>query len=57
VLVTGMIIGTSFTLFVVPAIYMLIARKRTNINGSAETPAMHANGDSASFMGVHGVNL
>src|SRR5205085_3786986 len=26
VLVTGMIIGTGFTLFVVPAIYMLIAR-------------------------------
>src|SRR5467141_3942678 len=28
VLVTGMIIGTVFTLFVVPAIYMLIARNR-----------------------------
>jgi multidrug efflux pump len=29
VLVTGMIIGTGFTLFVVPAMYMLIARKRS----------------------------
>jgi multidrug efflux pump len=28
-LVTGMIIGTLFTLFVVPSIYMLVARKRT----------------------------
>jgi len=28
-LVTGMIIGTAFTLFVVPSIYVLVARKRT----------------------------
>ncbi len=28
-LVTGMIIGTGFTLFVVPSIYVLLARKRT----------------------------
>ena len=28
-LVTGMIIGTAFTLFVVPSIYMLVARTRT----------------------------
>ena len=28
-LVTGMIIGTAFTLFVVPSIYMLVARRRT----------------------------
>jgi hypothetical protein len=27
-LVTGMIIGTVFTLFVVPSIYMLVARTR-----------------------------
>jgi multidrug efflux pump len=27
-LVTGMIIGTLFTLFVVPSIYMLVARRR-----------------------------
>ena len=26
-LVTGMIIGTGFTLFVVPSIYMLVARR------------------------------
>ena len=28
-LVTGMIIGTAFTLFVVPSIYVLVARTRT----------------------------
>ena len=33
VLVTGMIIGTVFTLFVVPAIYMLIAKNRAKHNG------------------------
>jgi Cu/Ag efflux pump CusA len=27
-LVSGMIIGSAFTLFVVPSIYMLVARKR-----------------------------
>jgi len=27
--VTGMIIGTCFTLFVVPSIYVLVARTRT----------------------------
>ena len=37
VLVTGMIIGTLFTLFVVPAIYMLIARDRGGASGAAET--------------------
>jgi len=26
--VTGMIVGTAFTLFVVPSIYMLVARRR-----------------------------
>src|SRR5439155_10495368 len=31
VLVTGMAIGTLFTLFVVPAIYMLVARNRTAV--------------------------
>jgi multidrug efflux pump len=34
-LVTGMIIGTAFTLFVVPSIYMLVARAR----GPARAPA------------------
>lgn len=32
VLVTGMIIGTAFTLFVVPAIYMVIARTRSKVD-------------------------
>ena len=36
VLVTGMIIGTAFTLFVVPTFYMLLARNRSR---------MHANGE------------
>ena len=31
-LVSGMIIGTLFTLFVVPSIYMLLARKRATVN-------------------------
>jgi multidrug efflux pump len=35
-LVSGMIIGTIFTLFVVPSIYMLVARRRTAI---VEEPA------------------
>jgi multidrug efflux pump len=36
-LVTGMVIGTVFTLFVVPSIYMLLARKRTALVQAAET--------------------
>jgi multidrug efflux pump len=35
-LVTGMVIGTVFTLFVVPSIYMLLARKRTALVQAAE---------------------
>jgi multidrug efflux pump len=38
-LVTGMIIGTCFTLFVVPAIYMLVAKTR---KATAEVPATEA---------------
>jgi multidrug efflux pump len=34
-LVSGMIIGTLFTLFVVPSIYMLVARKRA-VTSNAE---------------------
>jgi multidrug efflux pump len=30
-LVSGMIIGTLFTLFVVPSIYMLLARQRSTV--------------------------
>jgi multidrug efflux pump len=37
-LVSGMIIGTAFTLFVVPSIYMLVARTRA---ASAPVPAEH----------------
>jgi multidrug efflux pump len=39
-LVSGMIIGTLFTLFVVPSIYMLVARSRT-ASVAAEYPAQH----------------
>ena len=35
-LVTGMVIGTVFTLFVVPSIYMLLARKRTAVVQAAD---------------------
>ncbi len=39
VLCTGMVIGTLFTLFAVPAIYMLIARRRT-VETHEEIPAL-----------------
>ena len=35
-LVSGMIIGTAFTLFVVPAIYMLVARRRAVAQAMSE---------------------
>jgi multidrug efflux pump len=38
-LVSGMIVGTLFTLFVVPSIYMLVARTRT-AGVSLETAAL-----------------
>ncbi|HEX9983589.1 MAG TPA: efflux RND transporter permease subunit [Thermoanaerobaculia bacterium] len=39
-LVTGMIIGTAFTLFVVPSIYVLVARTRQRVDATetADTP-------------------
>src|SRR6202453_1685161 len=37
-LVSGMIIGTVFTLFVVPSIYMLVAKAHTAIKGEEEEP-------------------
>src|SRR6516225_116666 len=42
-LVSGMIIGTAFTLFVVPSIYMLVAKTHTAIRDEEETPeiALH----------------
>jgi multidrug efflux pump len=36
-LVSGMIIGTLFTLFVVPSIYMLVARRRSPHNAAGES--------------------
>jgi multidrug efflux pump len=41
-LVSGMIIGTAFTLFVVPSIYMLVARTRVPV--SAEADSIEAGG-------------
>jgi len=38
-LVSGMIIGTAFTLFVVPSIYMLVAKKHVRISDSDEAEA------------------
>ncbi|HET8644659.1 MAG TPA: efflux RND transporter permease subunit, partial [Vicinamibacteria bacterium] len=38
-LVTGMIIGTFFTLFVVPAIYLAVARKRSAVMVGDDVPA------------------
>jgi multidrug efflux pump len=43
-LVTGMIIGTAFTLFIVPSVYMLVARTRVP---SAATAAARPAGDLA----------
>ena len=38
-LVSGMIIGTLFTLFVVPSIYMLVARTRVAVARTEAAPA------------------
>ena len=38
-LVTGMIIGSAFTLFVVPSIYVLVARTRSEASAAAEAGA------------------
>src|SRR5207302_11505081 len=43
-LVTGMIIGSAFTLFVVPSIYVLLARTHT-ANASIELPQQEDIGD------------
>jgi multidrug efflux pump len=37
-LVSGMIIGTAFTLFVVPSIYMLVARRHVAVSIEGEEP-------------------
>ncbi len=41
-LVTGMIIGTAFTLFVVPSIYVLVARRRGAVSSDMEEPERDA---------------
>jgi multidrug efflux pump len=41
-LVTGMIIGTLFTLFVVPSIYMLVARTRAKVTAEEEEGELDA---------------
>jgi multidrug efflux pump len=40
-LVSGMIVGTLFTLLVVPSIYMLVARKRAVLAPAAAAPEMN----------------
>src|SRR5499425_2219200 len=37
-LVTGMVIGTAFTLFVVPSIYMLVAKRHARLEAIGEEP-------------------
>ncbi|HYX20602.1 MAG TPA: efflux RND transporter permease subunit, partial [Thermoanaerobaculia bacterium] len=44
-LVTGMIIGTAFTLFVVPAIYVLVAKTHRAETAVAEEPGPHKVGE------------
>ena len=39
-LVTGMAVGTIFTLFIVPSIYMLVAKKRAAVAGEIQAPKM-----------------
>ena len=39
-LVSGMVIGTAFTLFVVPSIYMLVARDRRPVDVPQAAPAI-----------------
>jgi multidrug efflux pump len=50
-LVTGMIIGTSFTLFVVPAIYTLVAKVHKREEVEALTP------ESAGTLVGHGAEV
>jgi Cu/Ag efflux pump CusA len=45
-LVSGMIIGTAFTLFVVPSIYMLVAKTHVPIETSDEI-ALHEQAEAA----------
>jgi hypothetical protein len=47
-LVTGMIIGTVFTLFVVPSIYVLVARRHTALSAVEEQMAVRDLAEAAS---------
>jgi multidrug efflux pump len=47
VLVSGMIIGTMFTLFVVPSIYMLVARSRAVVAVEEQDRAVSGAGELA----------
>ena len=52
-LVTGMIIGTAFTLFVVPSIYMLVAKTRTaEAEAEAEAGGGYDDDDEATLPGL-----
>jgi multidrug efflux pump len=53
VLVGGMTIGTLFTLFVVPALYVLIAR--THAATAADDAADDSNGAALAFAAPHGL--
>jgi multidrug efflux pump len=48
-LVSGMIIGTLFTLFIVPSIYMLVAKTHTRISEGDEEPASMLEPAGAAF--------
>jgi multidrug efflux pump len=48
-LVSGMIIGTVFTLFIVPSIYMLVAKTHTRISEGDEEPASMLEPAGAAF--------
>jgi multidrug efflux pump len=54
VIVTGMTVGTCFTLFVVPAVYMLLAADRRNAGRAASVaPGVHPRPDAESIATSH----
>jgi len=55
-LVSGMIIGTAFTLFVVPSIYMLVAKTREAVvaEGEVDGPALRDESTRPTLSGVGG---
>ena len=52
-LVSGMIIGTVFTLFVVPSIYMLVARTRVAVVAGASAERQAASRTGGGGMNTH----